>query len=221
MTDAFTDEIFRLDEQVARSIVFPVSRLVVDPERFLDDGTEPMSALGMGVIYTRTSDGIPLRTDADAETRERLLAAYYEPHHRRLADAVTLALRRWDSCLVIDCHSFPSAPLPYELDRSPDRPEICLGTDEAHSPPALVETATDLFRRAEFRVALDRPFSGALVPALYHRREPRVLAIMIEVNRSLYMNEATGDRLPDFADLAARIRGSVTGLIEATRPADS
>jgi hypothetical protein len=37
MTDAHTDQLFRLDPRVTRAVVFPVSRLVVDPERFSDD----------------------------------------------------------------------------------------------------------------------------------------------------------------------------------------
>ena len=37
MTDAYTDELFALPERLAYRIVFPVSRLVVDPERLADD----------------------------------------------------------------------------------------------------------------------------------------------------------------------------------------
>ena len=59
MTDAYTDELF--DVVGAHTNIFPVSRLVLDPERFLDDNQEIMAALGMGVIYTRTSSGQRLR----------------------------------------------------------------------------------------------------------------------------------------------------------------
>ncbi|MCP3404077.1 N-formylglutamate amidohydrolase [Bradyrhizobium sp. CCGB01] len=40
---------------------------------------------------------------------------------------------------------------------------------------------------AGFSVLIDRPFAGALVPAKHYQREPRVQAVMIEVNRRLYM----------------------------------
>jgi N-formylglutamate deformylase len=50
MTDSFTDELFALDPAVAATVSFPVSRLAVDPERFLDDAREPMAARGMGVL---------------------------------------------------------------------------------------------------------------------------------------------------------------------------
>lgn len=44
MTDAHTDRLFDIDE--AGKIVFPVSRLVVDAERFSDDRLEPMAERG-------------------------------------------------------------------------------------------------------------------------------------------------------------------------------
>lgn len=50
MTDAFTDELFLDAIAGAEAVVFPVSRLILDPERFENDGDEPMAARGMGVI---------------------------------------------------------------------------------------------------------------------------------------------------------------------------
>ena len=43
ITDHATDAIFPGAFPKANAIVFPVSRLVVDPERFSDDSQEPMS----------------------------------------------------------------------------------------------------------------------------------------------------------------------------------
>src|SRR4051794_18204925 len=77
MTDRYTDELFDLGAAVATTVRFPVSRLVVDPERFLDDDSEPMAGRGMGVIYTRTSQGEALRVAVESAVRESLLARYY------------------------------------------------------------------------------------------------------------------------------------------------
>jgi N-formylglutamate amidohydrolase len=56
MTDAYTDELFQSDLLGASTVHYPVSRIVVDPERFESDAEESMARVGMGVIYTKTSD---------------------------------------------------------------------------------------------------------------------------------------------------------------------
>jgi N-formylglutamate deformylase len=55
VTDTFTDEFFALPG--ATMLRFPISRLLVDVERFRDDAEEPMSKKGMGMIYTLTAMG--------------------------------------------------------------------------------------------------------------------------------------------------------------------
>ena len=61
ITDHATDQIFQQAFPKANAIVFPVSRLVVDPERFSEDSQEPMSQVGMGATYTKGSLRQPLR----------------------------------------------------------------------------------------------------------------------------------------------------------------
>jgi len=92
-------------------------------------------------------------------------------------------------CLIIDCHSFPSAALPYETDQSKTRADICIGTDPFHTPPFIRDAVAAGAKAMDFSVAIDAPFSGALVPISYYRKDRRVLSVMIEVNRRLYMEK--------------------------------
>lgn len=192
MTDRYTDALFQLPQEIATTIRFPVSRLVVDPERFEQDEHEPMAARGMGVIYERTAGQSALRRPLQPRERERLLDLWYRPHHAALTAAVEAALARHGSCLVIDSHSFPSCALPYELNQDADRPDICIGTDVFHTPAELEQAAVSLTQALGWSVTVNAPFAGALVPLRHYRRDARVQAIMIEVNRRLYMDEASG-----------------------------
>ncbi len=164
MTDWHTAELFALPADEAVTVRFPVSRLVVDPERFADPDAERMEAVGMGAVYTKTSHGAPLRDKAEAaREREALLARYYRPHHAALEAATAAALDAHGRCLIVDCHSFPSRPLPYEFKVSADRwrvihrPDVCIGTDATlpphapfshagmHTPQWLRERAAEAF----------------------------------------------------------------------------
>jgi len=215
MTDRYTAELFALPSSIATTITFPVSRLVVDPERFTDDAVETMSRMGMGAIYTRTSDGCPLRHDPSAGERAALLTRFYDPHHAALTAAVEAALEAHGTCLVVDGHSFPSRPLPYEDDQEPNRPDICIGTDSFHTLGALRDAAVRAFEERGWLVAVDRPFAGALVPSRFYRRDPRVRALMVEVNRKLYMDEQTGERLAAFVAIRNLIASAITNIVQA------
>ena len=194
-TDAHTEDLFGAhageDDTV---ITFPVSRLVVDPERFLDEMLEMMAWVGMGVIYTKTSGGDPLREYPALDERDELIRRFYVPHHRQLNEAAGGELRSFGTAVVIDCHSFPSAPLPYEMDQDPDRPDICIGTHPFHTPPALTETVQRAVVGEGLSCRINKPFDGCMIPSRFYEEDKRVSGIMIEVNRSLYMDEATGER---------------------------
>ncbi|TVS14941.1 MAG: N-formylglutamate amidohydrolase [Planctomycetaceae bacterium] len=207
MTDHRTLALFADPSSEAVVVRAPVSRLVVDVERFPDDADEPMAARGMGAVYTVTSQLTTLRRPLTAREREALLSAYYRPHHAMLDAAVTAALEGHGRCLVLDCHSFPDMPLPYEMsDPSRGRPDICIGTDDFHTSAALRDCFTSSFRRAGWSVRLNDPFAGALVPGSRYRRDRRVGAVMVEVNRRLYLREVDASPVTDFEAVAQRIR---------------
>lgn len=213
MTDWYTDELFG-GLIGCRDVVFPVSRLVLDPERFENDEEEFMSRIGLGVIYTKTSGSEQLRRNLPAYEREVLLERFYRPHHSRLNLAARALLEEHGKCFILDAHSFPAKPLPYESGQDGFRPEICIGTDEYHTPARLVEAATRVFEQAGFTVSLNRPFAGALVPSDFYRREKRVEALMIELRRDLYMDERTGRKLPGFNLMRQRVREAALAVIQ-------
>jgi N-formylglutamate deformylase len=214
MTDWYTNELFDFSHVIGQSLEFPVSRLVVDPERFENDDAEVMSKVGMGVIYTRRANGAQLRRKIEAAEREKLIELYYRPHHKKFSKLVKTALLESGNCLVLDCHSFPDQSLPYELDQSVGRPDICIGTDSFHTPKSLSDGLTKAFSQSGFSVKVNSPFSGAIVPMEFYGRENRVSSVMVEINRKLYMDESTGKKRPDFNLVLKRIQKGILSVIE-------
>jgi N-formylglutamate deformylase len=209
LTDWHVDRLLRWVPTAGGTLlVNEVSRLVVDPERFADDAAEPMARLGQGAVYTRTTDGRPLRVPDTAE-RSRLLARYFEPYHAALTGLVAAAVDQFGECLLLDGHSFATLPLPSEVDQSPNRPDVCLGTDPFHTPPALALALQEALEAERFRVELNRPFAGSLVPLAWYGRDQRVSSVMVEVRRGLYCDEATGLPNGDFDEVAIRLGRAV------------
>lgn len=207
MTDHKTLALFaHLDLSVV-VVRAPVSRLVVDVERFENDQHEPMTARGMGAVYSVTSSLKPLRRQLGTAERDELMRAYYYPHHAKLEAAVSAAIKLHGQCLVIDCHSFPSVAHPYELaDADDSRPDICIGSDDFHTSPELANTFVAAFQAEGWSVSLNEPFAGALVPSNRYRQDHRVRAVMVEINRRLYLREFDGTPLLSFAAVAQRVR---------------
>jgi N-formylglutamate amidohydrolase len=194
MTDHWTFDLFGARVPPVQVVRAQYSRLIVDVERFENDEQEPMAACGMGVIYERTSNGKRLREPPSANERERLLSTYYRPHHTRLAAAVDCALAKHGTAVILDCHSFPSKPMPYEQHQRLDRPDICIGTDSFHTPPRLRESLARAFRGKGLSVVFDAPFSGSIVPLAHYRKTRTVASIMVEINRGCYISEISGQR---------------------------
>jgi N-formylglutamate deformylase len=209
MTDAYTDELFPPTPVEAARFVFSISRLICDVERFLSDEDEPMAARGMGAVYTRTSSGRVLRIQPNPETRRSVLNRWYWPHHSKLERTVKDVARRLGFCLIVDCHSFPSVALPYELDQTEVRADFCIGTDPFHTPSSLRDAIIAAVRQARYSVSIDAPFAGALVPLSLYRKDRRIHSVMIEVNRRLYMDEHSGLKAHAFE----QVRGVVKQLI--------
>jgi N-formylglutamate deformylase len=214
MTDRYTPELFESVISLGGlALVNNYSRLVVDPERFEDDEKEIMASKGMGVIYTRTAYQQVLRRDLSAKEREELLSTYYRPYHRAVELEVEGILKQFDRCLIIDCHSFPSKPLPYEFDQNPNRPDICIGTDSFHTPKKLIAAAISFCEANGIKVAIDNPFAGTYVPLNYLGKDKRVSSIMIEVNRGSYMNEETGIKSTQFIRTNELISNIINNII--------
>ena len=185
-------------------IKFPISRLLVDVERFETDELEPMFKVGMGCIYEKTHDGKSLKLVKDI--KDELINKFYKTHHENFTKVVDNKLNENNKVLIIDCHSFPKHPLPYELNQEMDRPEICIGTDNFHTSKKIKKSFGQLFEELNFTVKYNEPFKGSIVPLKFYNKEIQVQSIMIEVRRDLYMNEQSGEKNQKFNNIKSVLK---------------
>ena len=218
MTDLDTEALFcQGHARDGVALVNRTSRLVFDPERFEDDGREAMARCGMGAVYTRTADGRPLRAIGFSDRdRERVLTELFRPYARAVERAVDRLLDRFGRCLIVDGHSFPTRPLPYE-DATLERPDICLGYEAPHASAPLVARLARTVRAHGLSCAENTPFAGSYVPTRHFGRDTRVGSVMIEVRRGLYVDEATGERNGGFAHTQQLVRALLSCAADAVR----
>ena len=103
------------------------------------------------------------------------------------------------------CYKTP-IPLPYEPDKNPDRPDICIGTDPFHTPEELTQNAEEFFKGKGYSVKINSPYSGTIVPLKHLNRDRRVSSLMIELNRGLYLKEGTNQKNDYFPTLKGHLK---------------
>ncbi|MCL2363121.1 MAG: N-formylglutamate amidohydrolase [Defluviitaleaceae bacterium] len=190
--DLFSGELYATD--IGTTVSSGYSRFVCDMERFRDDAMEVNAGKGNGLFYTHTLGGVPLR-DPNPAMRQRVLDEIYDPHHARLTDAVDDALAKYGQCLIIDGHTFSE-----EFSKGGNYPDFCIGTSTYHTPQPLIDCAAEVIRAYGFTVQVNHPFSGTMVTMKHYKKDSRVLSLMIEVNKRIYLKENMTEKSDGFTN---------------------
>jgi N-formylglutamate amidohydrolase len=198
LTDWYTNELFYCETDIMVKAHF--SRIFCDVERFENDEDEIMSKVGMGVLYESFDDGSLLRKVSPA-LRSRIIRDYYWKHHNALLEEVNKQLINDGSCLILDCHSYPSKQLIRDLDQTVARPDFNIGTDKYHTPQKLIEATIAYFEQKGFSIGVDWPYKGTIVPLVHYQKNKKVHSIMLEVNRELYLNEPLNEKSERFNEI--------------------
>jgi len=120
---------------------------------------------------------------------------------------------RFGHALLIDCHSMPRDALTCAPRVAGQAPDIVLGDRfGASCGKWVVEAAMTAFAEAGFRVVRNAPFAGGYITQRFGRPARGSHALQIEIDRSVYMNEATLEKREDFAETCARISTIVSQL---------
>jgi len=72
----------------------------------------------------------------------------------------------------------------------------------------------------DYSLGIDEPYAGSLVPLAFYQKDRRVASIMIEVNRSLCMDELVGTKTGGFDTVKAQIRSLLDSIREFQQQAE-
>lgn len=196
--------------------VVDLNRAPTDLDRLLTGEDFGRRGPPSGAIWRTGTDGRGLqKRRLDVSQVEARIAAYHQPYHDALAELVrTVGARA--PVLVLAVHSMPSTGRVAPGDRLVRRADVVPGTLSGTSASkTLIAIVERHFREEGRSVALDDPYRGAYTTALYGRPADGIHAIQLELNRALYMDEASLEvRDDDLARLAASVRSLVARLAE-------
>ena len=179
-------------------IVFPVSRLLCDVERFTGP-EEVMERYGMGFCYERAYDGTVIKRvteDVKIKTLE-----YYRKHHERM----NYVCGRHPGILLVDLHSYSDEIIPGRR-QDMRMPDLCIGTDPVYTPPELAGIVRKRFSEAGFSISVNDPYSGCFVPGAVLSGKSRCdcISIMLEFHKRTYCDE-NGNSVPRKLDEIRKI----------------
>lgn len=221
--DAFIDEVFTaapahgaplLRARFPRAYVDPNREAFeLDPAMFVDplppyvNTTSPGVAAGLGTIARVVFRGAEIyRSRLRFDEVRRRIEACYVPYHRTLRGLVEETRRRFGGCLLIDCHSMPSAGAAMGSD-------MVLGDRHATAcAPGITGLAEKTLRSLGFKVRRNTPFAGGFTARHYGAPAEGVHVLQIEINRALYMDEAAVARGSGLDFLAERIGQLIAAL---------
>jgi N-formylglutamate amidohydrolase len=125
-----------------------------------------------------------------AEARERI-EAVHQPYHHALTQLLEQARAAHGAAILLDWHSMPSAAAG---EAAPGRHgcDMVLGDRFGSScASGLTRMVDAALEGMGFRVARNAPYAGGYTTEFYGRPEQGVHALQIEINRALYLNEAS------------------------------
>lgn len=203
--DAFVDQLFADVPRFGAPLLLAVKpRAYLDLNRAVEEldpaliedvprrSQNPRVASGLGVIPRVVANGRAIyRGKLPRQEAHRRIDQFWHPYHDALQGLLNQAQDRFGQAVLVDCHSMPHEAVATMPARHTELPEVVLGDRFGSSAGAAVMDRIEAaFVRAGLRVVRNAPFAGAYITQRYGRPSRRQHAVQVEIDRSLYMDEA-------------------------------
>ena len=193
----------------------------LDPEMFNDplpafaNTTSVRVGAGLGTIPRIVATRREIyRTKLYFDEAERRIEGVYRPYHRALAGLIARAHEQFGFCILIDCHSMPSTGLPVTAVGDPRTIDMVLGDRTGLScAPAVTDTVDAFLSQRHYRVTRNNPYAGGFTTQHYADPGNGTHVLQLEINRNLYVDEATLEPRPGFSVLKADIGALMARLV--------
>lgn len=170
---------------------------------------------GLGTIPRIVCDAQNIyRGPIPVECALERIETVYKPYHDRLRSLLAGTHVAFGQAILVDCHSMPSA---MRTGHSRLRPDFVLGDRFGTSCAGeLTDAAAQCLRELGYTVCRNKPYAGGFITEHYGRPSRGLHALQIEINRALYMDEASLELHDGFERLRSDISCLIGELIRAS-----
>jgi N-formylglutamate deformylase len=177
----------------------------------------PKTKAGIGLIWRLIDDRTPIyaRQLSVAEVEARI-AQCHRPYWQALRSAVDAAHAAHGRVFHINCHSMPAEAGSLSwITRGTKFADVVLGDrDGTTSSAEFMQMLSDAFQSEGLSVAINDPYKGVEIVKQVGKPKENRHSIQVELNRRLYMNEATRERTPDYVKLKASVTRVLARMAE-------
>jgi N-formylglutamate deformylase len=194
----------------------------IDPELLSDPWPGPLvpsgkARIGKALVWRTLDDGRPIygRKLSVAELQQRI-ARYHVPYHAQLKDLMDAAHARFGVVHHINCHSMNAVSGAMgEGGAGIARADFVLGDrDGTTCAPEFTAFVRDFLLRCGYEVKVNDPFKGVELVRAYSSPATGRHSLQLEVNKRLYMDQATQQRHTGFDRVQVHLMQLVDAILE-------
>lgn len=161
-------------------------------------------------VYNTFSERI-LPTPISLKDYQSLVELIHTPFHQKIQSTyAAFRAAGFEKLYHLDLHSCPSLGTKEHRDPGEKRADVILSDQKGRStlPDWFDIVKTAYQEQAGFKVSINWPYYGGRITESYGR-PPDQNVIQVELNRGLYMNEATKEKRADFKEVQERLSKAV------------
>ncbi len=208
--DRYVDQLYLpvLEELKLHKIIANCHRYVIDlnrkPDEYDSDSVESAPSPGgthpKGLHWSITTFGEKLiQKPMSQDLHNSFVKEHYQPFH----DSVAAMAQSFKQIPVfhLDLHSMPSQGTALHNDPGAKRADVVVSDFHGKSARLdFVEVIIQAYRSAGLQVAYNWPYFGGGITQMYGRPDEGHHTVQVELNRALYMDEATKQKSAMFLE---------------------
>lgn len=229
--DAYVDELYEVAPSYGATLIaalFP--RSYIDVNRAVDDLDPgllagalppflvPRPVSRVGLVRRHAQPGVPIydRKLSPDDILARI-ERYHTPYHRVLDEACGRLHREFGAVWHLNCHSMPSYG-PSRDKRKGVYADFVLGDRDGTTCAAeFTDFVARFLRGLGYDVRINEGYKGVEIVRRQGRPAERRHSLQIEVDRALYMDQKSLEKLPGFARLKADLARLVAAVADFVR----